>query len=94
MWGCGPKRLLTAICHLGTPKGNELGAVRECTGHSLFLAPAPAGRSRQIFDYFVNQETQRHQQRSLPFVFVTRKTLNQRSLLFALPRKSPGDCIA
>jgi len=53
-----------------------------------------AGDTRQILDHFVNQETQQHRSNSSLFVFVIRKTLNQRSLWFRAMTQSLGHRIA
>jgi hypothetical protein len=53
-----------------------------------------SGWPRQILDDFVNQETNSTRIDSPLFVFIIRKTLNQRSFLFSALAQSAGDRIA
>jgi len=83
---CSPKGIFRLhTCRSGTLSGTEPSAAQECIKQSLFPTPASAGLPRQIFDNFVNRETQDHPRRFLTFVCIIRKTLNQRSLLFRAP---------
>lgn len=52
--------------------------------HRLSVHAAP----RRIFDNFVKQETQRYKHRFVTTRLATRKTLNQRSLLFRAPTRN------